>query len=104
MLCYCIGGVSISGGIEFGLESDVKDDIPRFTLTVVSTGGPPTTVTWTRDSVPVTEGVSSVMTDRATAQFTHTLTVTGRLYGLYHCTVSNAKPSQANAGLTVRSK
>ena len=45
-----------------------------------------------------------MVTDRVTAQYTHTLTVTGRLDGLYHFTASNAKPSQAMVGLTVRSK
>ena len=86
------------------MESDVTADIPQFTLTAISTGGPATTVTWTRDSVEISEGAVTVLNDRVTAQYTHILNVTGRLEGLYHCTVSNAKPSQAMAGLTVRSE
>jgi len=35
-----------------------------------------------------------------TAQYTHTLTVTGRLGGQYQCTVSNNKPSQDSASIT----
>ena len=47
---------------------------PQFTLTCISTGGPATTVTWTRDSTTVTEGTETVLDDPVTAQYTHTLT------------------------------
>ena len=72
---------------------------PQFTLTCISTGGPATTVTWTRDSTTVTEGTETVLDDPVTAQYTHTLTVTGRLPGLYNCTVKNNKPSSDSATL-----
>ena len=55
----------------------------QFTLTCISTGGPATNVTWTRDTDTVSEGVETVLDDRVTAQYTHNLTVTGRLEGLY---------------------
>ena len=71
----------------------------QFTLTCISTGGPATTVTWTRDSTTVTEGTETVLDDPVTAQYTHTLTVTGRLPGLYTCTVENNKPSSDSATL-----
>ena len=61
----------------------------QFTLTCISTGGPATTVTWTRDSVTVTEGTETVLDDPETAQYTHTLTVIGRVGGVYTCTVAN---------------
>ena len=70
-----------------------------FTLTCISTGGPATTVTWTRDSVTVTG--RTVLDNPVTAQYTHTLTVTGRLSGLYTCTVANNKPSSASANINV---
>ena len=72
------------------------------TLTCISTGGPATTVTWTRDSVTVTEGTETVLDDPVTAQYTHTLTVTGRLEGLYTCTVANDRPSSDSANITVQ--
>ena len=72
---------------------------PQFTLTCISTGGPATTVTWTRDSTTVTEGTETVLDDPVTAQYTHTLTVTGRLPGLYNCTVENNKLSSDSATL-----
>ena len=70
-----------------------------FTLTCISTGGPATTVTWTRDSVTVTEGTETVLADPVTAQYTHTLI--GSTAGVYTCTVANKKPSSASASITV---
>ena len=37
-----------------------------------------------------------------TAQYTHTLTVTGRLGGQYQCNVTNNKPSEAAANFTLQ--
>ena len=91
--------------MTFTLESDLNGAngaSPQFTLTCISTGGPATTVTWTRDSVTVTEGTETVLDNRETAQYTHTLTVTGRLGRLYTCTVANNKPSEDLAQLTVQ--
>ena len=67
-----------------------------FTLTCVSTGGPATNVTWKRDSTAITEGTDTVLDDSLTAQYTHTLNVTGRLGGLYSCTVSNSIASASS--------
>ena len=101
---YCLfilGDVIISSGMTFSVDSDLNGTSPRFTLTCISTGGPATTVTWTRDSVTVTEGTETVLDNRTTSQYTHTLTVTGRLGGFYTCTVANNKPSEDSASYTV---
>ena len=98
---FILGIVTISDGMTFAVESDLNETSPQFTLTCISTGGPATTVTWTRDSVTVTEGNETVLDNRTTSQYTHTLTVTGRLGGLYTCNVTNNKPSTALAQLTV---
>ena len=79
--------------MKLTVVSDLNGASPQFTLTCISTGGPATTVTWTRDSVNITEGTETVLNDPVTAQYTHTLTVTERLGGLYTCTVANNKPS-----------
>ena len=71
----------------------------NMTLTCISTGGPATTVTWTRDSITVTEGTETVLDDPVTAQYTHTLAVTAG--GEYTCTVSNNKPSSDSASITL---
>ena len=81
---------------------DLNETSVQFTLTCISTGGPATTVTWTRDSDTVTEGTETVLDDPVTAQYTHTLTVTGGLGGLYTCTVANDKPSEDSTQLNVQ--
>ena len=89
------GDVKIVGGMALIYDTN------HFTLTCISTGGPATTVTWTRDSTTVTEGTETVLNDPVTAQYTHTLTVIGRLPGLYTCTVVNNKPSSDSASKRV---
>ena len=88
-------------GVRVTVVSDNNGASPQFTLTCISTGGPATTVTWTRDSVTVTTGTETVLDDPVTAQYTHTLTVTGRLSGLYTCTVANNIPSTASANISI---
>ena len=103
-MCDLLGNVSISGDVEFTVDSDLNGPSPQFIFTCVSTGGPATTVTWTRDSVPVSEGTKTVLDDPVTAQYTHTLTVTEIQEGLYRCTVANNKPSEDSAEFVVLGK
>ena len=98
--CFCTGDVTIPVGMIFSEDSDIDGENPRFTLTCISTGGPATTVTWTRDSEAVSGGMT-MLDDRMTAQYTHTLIVRGRLGGRYQCSVVNNKPSSDTAQLTV---
>ena len=86
---FVIGKVAVAEEIVFTLTSELAAVSPQFTLTCISTGGPATTVTWTRDSTTVTEGTKTVLDDPETAQYTHTLALSGRLGGVYICTVSN---------------
>ena len=72
---------------------------PQFTLTCISTGGPATTVTLTRDSTTVTQGTQTLLNNPVTAQYTHTLI--GHALGVYVCSVSNNKPPSASAHITV---
>ena len=89
--------MSVSG--SFTLTVDVDGTSPQFTLTCISTGGPATTVTWTIDSTPVTEGNETVLVNPITVEYLHTLKVTGDIKGRYTCTVANNKPSNASATL-----
>ena len=82
--------VTIEDEIGFNLNSESVAANPQFTLTCVSTGGPATTVTWTRDFENVPGEVMTELINAVTAQYTHTLTVIGRFGGLYACTVSNS--------------
>ena len=74
-----------------------------FTLTCISTGGPVTFVTWTRDSTPLTEGINTNLSDWKTSQFTHTLLVMDRAEGIYMCVIVN-EFSSVSAELNVQGK
>ena len=99
-----LGIITIPDSMRFDVDPDLSRITLQFTLTCISIGGPATTVTWTRDSVNVTEGTETVLDNHTTSQYTHTLTVTGRQGGLYTCTVANNRPSNnvALAQLTVQ--
>ena len=97
------GGVTIPDGMIFTVDSDLNGDSLQYTLTCISTGGPATTVTWTRDSETVSGGMT-VLDNAMTAHYTHTLTVTGRLGGQYQCNVTNNKPSTVTAQFIVQGK
>ena len=88
-------GYPIIVSVDITMESDGMST--QLIITCVSTGGPATAVTWTRESDTLTEGTETVLDDRVTAQYTHTLTVTetGLLQYFYRCEVSNNKPSSA---------
>ena len=96
------GDITIPGGMILTVNSNLNGASPQFTLTCISTGGPATIVTWTRDFATVMGDVVTVFNDVTTATYTHTLTVTGRLGGLYQCTVSNVKPSMASASFRIQ--
>ena len=98
-VCH-IGDITISG-VTLNVDSDLNGASPQFTLTCISTGGPATDVTWTRDSGEVMGEESTMLVNAENADYTHTLTVTGRLPGLYTCTVENNKPSTVSQHFTV---
>ena len=76
------------------------------TLTCTSTGGPATTVTWTRKSQTGDEHVLdnvnniqvTVLEDPSIAKYIHTLNIAGMVTpATYGCSMSNNKPSSAEA-------
>ena len=73
----------------------------QFSLTCTSIGGPATTVTWTRDSAPAVGRNETEIVDGVTGTSNNTLLVTGRMEGLYTCTVSNRVSTESSASLTV---
>ena len=77
-------------------------------LTCISTGGPATTVIWTRKSpgdvvTVVNDGSQvSVLDNAFTGQYTHTLRVSQiDVATVYECFVSNNRPSSAKAVATL---
>ena len=91
------------GTVSFVVDSDLNGASPQFTLTCISIGGPATNVAWTRDSGTAIGNEKTELNNAETAQYTHTLTVNGRLGGLYACTVSN-RLSGDEATITVEGK
>ena len=100
LVCVCVyhnhnaGKVMVNDEMGFELVTELNVEDPQFTLTCISTGGPATTVTWTRDSEEAPGDRLSVLDNATSAQYTHTLNVTGKLGGLYTCSVSNSIPSE----------
>ena len=95
---YYVGNINISYPMTY-LSS---------VLTCISTGGPATTVIWTRkspgDVVTVVNNGSqvSVLDNSITGQYTHTLRVSQiDVATVYECLVSNNKPSSAKAVVTL---
>ena len=95
------GDIVIPDNVTLSESMGADGLISNFTLTCISTDGPATTVTWTRDSEVVTQGTETVLNDTLASEYIHTLTVTGRVPGEYSCHVSNNKPSEAFRTLTV---
>ena len=99
---YFSGVVMKAGPLQFSLQTTPTADPPVFTLTCVSTGGPATTVNWTRDGAAATGVTSQTVVDQEAITYNNTLTVTGRLLGDYQCSVANDRTAQpAIASLTV---
>ena len=100
------GVVSIAEPLQFSLQSAPTADPPVFTLTCISTGGPATTVTWTRDGAVVSYNKyflhAQTVTNSADSTYSSVLTVTGREPGKYQCTVTNARGNDSSSSLTVK--
>ena len=81
--------------MEFQLLLEPNTEPPVFTLTCVTTGGPPTNVTWTRDDTVIdyqcndTFRFSRTVTDLGSATYNNTLTVTGNFPGCYTISAQN---------------
>ena len=93
------GAISI---VQVSLSSSsFLSDPPTFTLFGDTSGGPPTTYTWTRNGQVITISNASysisiqvrpTRTYRA-FEYRSTLTVTGRLPGVYHYPITNKATS-----------
>ena len=99
------GSLNILNDISFSLNTDLNDSNVEFTLKYTTSGGPATNVTWTSQTdhtlLPLE---SSVLVNANTAEYIHTLKVTGRKGGLYTSTVMNNKPSSISTHLLVKGK
>ena len=100
-----VGYLNISKNISFSLNTDLNDSNVEFTLNYTTSGGPATNVTWTSQTdhtlLPLE---SSVLVNAITAEYIHTLKVTGRKGGLYTSIVMNNKPSFVSTHFLVKGK
>ena len=80
----------------------------NFVLTCISTGGPATTIYWSRNVASLVTSnetvIESALTNRETGQYTHTLRVSVRQEGLYTCNVTNAVSKNSSATLNVKGR
>ena len=95
------GQILLQQNIEFQLlPLEPITDPPTFTLTCITTGGPPTTVTWTRDNIEIDYEsdnnfiFSRTVTNFTTSTYNNTLTVTGRYPGQYRMRAWNRNTVQ----------
>ena len=97
------GYLNISNDISFSLNTNLNDSNVEFTLNYTTSGGPATNVTCQTDHtlLPLE---SSVLVNAITAEYIHTLKVTGRKGGLFTSTVMNNKPSSISTSLLVKGK
>ena len=83
----------LQNDLQFQLLTEPNIDPPMFTLTCSTTGGPPTIVSWMRDSRTMVYDNSFVFSQTVTnfvaATYTNTLTITGRYPGQYTLTALN---------------
>ena len=103
LCCTLTGQVTIPGKISFQLDTELNANPPVFTLTCTSTGGPATTVTWTKGTTTLSDGTSQIVTDTVTGRYENILRVAMMDAGTYVCSVSNSR-SSATANLTVVGK
>ena len=94
-------------------SSSFQSDPPTLTLLGATIGGPPTTYTWTRNGQVISNSASysiSIQVEQSIAGFQNsryrsTLTVTGRLPGVYQYSVTNRATSGMVTGtFTILSK
>ena len=71
--------------IDFKLISPRDSTVVTFSLTCNSTGGPVSSVIWTRDGLLLDNTGPLVLTDVSTASYTNVLQVNGRTPGIYTC-------------------
>ena len=95
---FVIAGIPGVVDIHFQLTSDLHSPTPTFTLTCVSNGGPVTYANWTKDGIPVPQNryhlASHSLVNAQVATYHSTLSITGRLPGLYRCEVSSVRPDR----------
>ena len=100
MNCFCnkvqyyLVGQLVNISMDFILHTDPRAEVPEFTLSCRTYGGPATTVVWVVDQTPLAEddtGTSQVILDTSQISvYDNRLRVRGRNAREYSCAVSNS--------------
>ncbi len=107
------GAITFTSVTLLNSSSSFQSDPPTFTLAGVTSGGPPTTYTWTRNGEVIADGgpynISIAVTAdtqefREIASYTSRLLVTGHLPGVYQYTVSNRATNQRADSSNIQGK
>ncbi len=97
LLLSLTGAPTITEDIQFSRE--------YVSLTCLSSGGPVSSVEWTRDGVTITTGynLTQTLTNVATATYTNVLRASNisDLVGNFTCTVSNGREPSNTARITL---
>lgn len=99
-----LGTIALVQGLEFAI---ISESSPVFVLTCITSGGPATSVVWTRNGVPVgSDGdftMTQIILNTTTSTYQNQLTVSGRHLGTYRVFISNSRqPSPVQSLYTVR--
>ena len=91
---YYLVGQLVNISMDFTLHTDPRAEVPEFTLSCFSYGGPATTVVWVVDQTQLAEddtGTSQVILDTSQISvYDNRLRVRGRNAREYSCAVSNS--------------
>ena len=101
---YYFTGKLLNLSDHFTLHTDPRTEVPEFTISCRTYGGPATTVIWTLNgSLSSVDGnTSQVILDTSyKSVFDSRLRVKGRKTGSYNCQVSNNVPSSVNYAQSV---
>ena len=74
---------------HFNLHTDPRAEVPEFTVSCRTYGGPVTIVNWAVNREPFHEGTSQVVLDTSHSVYDNRLRVTGKITGHYLCLITN---------------
>ena len=75
---------------HFTLHTDPRGEVPEFTVSCRTYGGPATIVDWAVNRQPFHEGTSQVVLDTShIAVYDNRLRMTGKVAGHYLCLITN---------------
>ena len=99
----------VSSALDFiSITSIQRTSEDPLTISCMTTGTPPTTVTWEKGPTDLSQSdggyqMTQILSDRTSSSFSNVLTTSGEAFGLYSCTVRSeiTGPVQSHDGPTL---